>query len=204
MGDSVGREDITASSNAERTANATLSARIRAGDERAFEELFVTYAEALRRFAHRHVRSRETAAEIVQDVFCSVWHGRERLDEGDALGAYLFRATRNRALDLLDRENVRRRWLDVSTREAAWADAERVAAPPDEEARSREIAEAIDGVLAAMPERRSIVCELRWKRDVPPREIAETLGVALKTVETQISRGLRELRIALSVHRDPS
>jgi RNA polymerase sigma-70 factor (ECF subfamily) len=171
-----------------------LADRIRDGDVASFTRAFGAWADELRRFAYRHVRSHEAAAEIVQDVFSNVWRSREALDVGHGLRAYLYRATKNRALDVLAQESVRRRWFDASLRDEAYEETRRVAASPEEAAHEAELAAAVDRALGAMPERRRLVCTLRWKDGLAPGEIAERLGIAVKTVHTQINRGLRELR----------
>lgn len=177
-----------------------LAARIRDGDAASFTKAFGAWADELRRFAYRYVRSHEAAAEIVQDVFSNVWRSREALDVRSGLRAYLYRATRNRALDVLAQESVRRRWFDASLRDEAYPETRRVAASPEEAAHEAELAAAVDGALGAMPERRRLVCTLRWKDGLAPGEIAERLGIAVKTVHTQINRGLRELRRELEGH----
>src|ERR1017187_6979140 len=55
-------------------------ARLRTGDERAFEQLFHAYAAPLCDFAFSYVRVREAAEEIVQDRFCWIWEQRFRLE----------------------------------------------------------------------------------------------------------------------------
>ena len=176
------------------------AARIRAGDEGALETIFRVHGDTLRRFAYRFVRSRDAAAEIVQDVFYNVWRMREQFALREEPVAYLFSATRNRALDILAHEGVRRRWYDEWCLEQLHPGTRRHATPPDEETHLTELHGAIDDALSRMPARRQLVCRLRWKDGLSPREIAAQLEIALKTVETQISRGLRELRIRLNGH----
>ncbi|MGH7713658.1 MAG: sigma-70 family RNA polymerase sigma factor [Gemmatimonadaceae bacterium] len=174
----------------------------RAGDAPELDALFRTYGDTLRRFAYRFVRSRDAAAEIVQDVFCNVWRTREQFALRQEPLAYLFTATRNRALDVRAHEGVRRRWYEEWSVEQLHPGTRRHAAPPDEVTHLADLQAAIDDALARMPGRRQLVCRLRWKDGLSPREIAAQLQVALKTVETQISRGLRDLRQRLNGHLD--
>lgn len=178
------------------------AASIRAGDARALETMFRTYSDTLRRFAYRFVRSRDAAAEIVQDVFCNVWRAREQFALQEEPVAYLFSATRNRALDVLAHEGVRRRWYEEWSVEQLHPGTRRHAATPDQVTHLAELHSAIDDALGRMPARRELVCRLRWRDGLSPREIAVQLQIALKTVETQISRGLRDLRSRLNGHLD--
>jgi RNA polymerase sigma-70 factor (ECF subfamily) len=176
------------------------AAKVRDGDADALDALFRRHGDTLRRFAYKFVRSREAAAEIVQDVFYNVWRTREQFALNEEPVAYLFTATRNRSLDIVAHEGVRRRWYEEWSMRQLHPDMRRRAAPPDEAAHLAELHGAIDDVLGRMPERRQLVCRMRWKEGLSPREIAVQLKIALKTVETQISRGLRDLRSRLNGH----
>ena len=191
------RSDVTKRERPSATRG-TLAERVRAGDSEAFSELFLTFGEPLRKFAFRHVRSSDLADDVVQDVFSSVWHARERIDLRIGLRAYLFRATRNRALDILDHEAVRERWASESGLFAGHIDAYTDAEIPDDGARDIALLRIIDATLDRMPARRQLVCRLRWKDGVPLTEIARRLALSAKTIETQITRGRRDLRAALS------
>lgn len=171
-------------------------ARIPCSDAAAFEVMVNQFAAPLRRFAYRYTRSREAAAELVQDVFYKVWTNRGGVVFGSRveLRAYLYRVTRNGALDYLAREHTRWRHRKAS-REAT---SERIvplhAAPANVHAELAELAAMIDRVLAEMPDRRRAVCLLRWRHGLSVAEIAERLIIAPKTVEVQIGRGLRQLK----------
>ena len=76
-------------------------ARIRAGDGAAFEAMFRQYYEPLLRFALTYLPVRESAEDLVQDVFYRIWEHRERWAVRTTLAAYLYAAVRHRALDSL-------------------------------------------------------------------------------------------------------
>jgi len=172
--------------------------RIQAGDEQAFEAVFSTYAGQLQEVARRIVRCREAATEIVQEVFYRVWRNRDNLEIREQLAGYLYRATRNRALDHLKRRQLERQW-----QAEAWR--ARAAATPDSSSAASadqgEVADAFVEALARLPERRRLVLMLRFRDGLSYQEIAERLGIAVKTVENQVGRGLKEVRARL--RRDP-
>ncbi|MEP6778803.1 MAG: sigma-70 family RNA polymerase sigma factor [Gemmatimonadaceae bacterium] len=177
---------------------ATILDAMRKGDSAAFAELFGLFNLPLRRSAFRIVRSREVAAELVQDVFLRVWHRREELNVRGDLAAYLFTATRNRALDWNDRETRHRRWMERAAFDAAAAESEAEPQSVLELEQQREsLLSVIADVLNMLPPKRREICELRWLVGVGPQGIADRLGLSIKTVEVQITRGRARLRAQL-------
>jgi RNA polymerase sigma-70 factor (family 1) len=172
--------------------------RIRAGNEAEFEELFHAHYAALCAFAYRFTGSSHAAEEIVQAVFVDLWEQRERLRVHTSLRAYLYAATRNRALDARKHEQVEARWAEQS-----WA--EDFSRQPNSDAQlmmeANEASEALHAAIAKLPERARLIVTLRWLRGLKPPEIAEALGISVKGVEIQITRALRALRVHLG--REP-
>jgi RNA polymerase sigma-70 factor (ECF subfamily) len=174
-----------------------LVARVRAGDDAALETIFRAYALRLCTYAFRYVRSRETAAELVHDVFLKILRSRERWAIEESLAAYLFRATRNRALDYLKHRRIERRWEARAAWEQRLDDAH-VAAAIDEAVERGDLTAALERALTLLPERRRLVFVLRWRDGMRYEEIATLLGISTKTVENQIGRAIQMLRAHLA------
>jgi len=174
-----------------------LLALIRSGDEGAFEVLFRAHAIALRAFALEYVKSRDIAVEVVHDVFLRIWERRERLEIRESFKAYIYRATRNRALDVVKRSALEQRYVEESMRESV---AGETGAPASAQKilEQQDLAAAMERVVAEFPERRRMVFTLRWKSGLRYDEIAELMGTSTKTVENQMTRALRELRARLA------
>lgn len=163
--------------------------RIRAGDVNAFESLYRAWWQPLYAFAFRYVQTKEEAEEVVQDVFARIWRGRENWRPPGAVRNYLYLAVRNSALDRLRRSDVARRWR------AGEAATGRVEAPDiEQQIESSDLMAGIERALGELPSRRRAVCILRFIDGLSYAQIADRLGIAEKTVETQISRSLKFLR----------
>ena len=167
-------------------------ASIRGGDPAAFELLFRTYHPQLCDFAYRYVRSRDLAQELVSDVFARLWEDRDRLEVHESLKSLLFAAVRNRAISFLRHELVERRARDV----LAGIDQQRnVSRPsPERQLETEELAAAIQRVLEPLPDRCRLALTLRWDRQLSYAEVAEIMGISVKTVEIYVARGLATLR----------
>ena len=68
-------------------------------------------------FAYKYVRNSEDAKGIVQEVFVSVWKNRDHLELNSNLKSYLFTATKNKALNFLDKRRVYTVSMDASREE---------------------------------------------------------------------------------------
>src|SRR5690242_392109 len=76
----------------------------------AFDRLFEAYFDRLRRFAYRYLRSWEEAEDVVHDVFVRLWARHDQLSSIADIEAYLYTATRNRAMSRLKHLALTDRW----------------------------------------------------------------------------------------------
>lgn len=179
----------------------------RHGDGRAlktadlrFAGLFETLYASLCDQAHRVLRDASRAEDVVQDVFAAVWRRRDELladalttsETVDRLSGYLRVAVRNRCRSVLARE--------VTAERHAWA--ERAAAQPDRAVASlagdddlvaAELRERLDRAIAQLPPQQRVVLLLRRFDGMSTAEVAERLGLSVKTVENHLGRALQRL-----------
>src|SRR6266496_6273697 len=94
--------------SAPRESRHDLVARIRAGDEAAFEAMFRTYYDPLCRYVSACLGSRDAAEDAVQGVFVRIWEDRARWVVSD-VRHYLYAAVRRRAISQVRRIAVQRR-----------------------------------------------------------------------------------------------
>ena len=172
-----------------------LLARIARGDRGAFEQLFREHYAALVRFGEGLLRSRELAEDTVQEVLLNLWRQREVVRVDDSVRAYLYRAVRNRALNQIRNERVRREAVPQLVLESL-SEGE----AGDAGVLETELETAVRTAIAELPPRCREVFELSRVRGLRYSEIAETLGISIKTVETQMGRALRSLRGRLRLY----
>ena len=169
-----------------------LVALIARGDRGAFESMFREHYAPLVHFAEAMLRSREAGEDIVQEVLLNLWRQRETLRIDDSLRAYLYRAVRNRALNSVRNNRVRREavpWLVHESPEPAASEAGLL---------EGELETAARAAIAQLPPGCREIFELSRFKGLRYAEIAERRGISIKTVETQMGRALRILRERLS------
>lgn len=178
--------------------------RVRAGDALALEAIFTAYHAELLAVATRIVGSRAVAEEVLQDVFLAIWTGRERWHVTSSLGAYLHRAVRNVAARTRT-SRTRGASLDDASGAGSRAVVDRLVdgrPTPDVDAERAELSTALRDAARAMPRRMRQVLLLRWDGALSNREIAATLGLSVKTVETHVTRAFAALREQVRPWRD--
>src|SRR2546423_2723624 len=126
-----------------------LVARIRVGDEAAFEAIFRAHYDALCRYVAPYLGSRDAAEDAVQGVFVRIWEDRARWAVSD-LRHYLYAAVRRRSISQVRRIAVRRRaaplLIFAETRGASEA-------PPDAQFDAAELWRRLQRVLNTLPPR---------------------------------------------------
>jgi RNA polymerase sigma-70 factor, ECF subfamily len=176
-------------------ADEVLLTRIRSGDRAAFARLFEAFYGPLCGFACSMVRSPQTAEDLVHDLFLNLWNRRADWDPEGPVNAYLFKATRNRALNHLKRRET------VGTADLPIED-QIDPATPETVLQHADFASALNLAVSRLPEGQRTVFTLSRDGGLKYREIAEIMGISLNTVETQMGRALRTLRESLYAFYD--
>lgn len=178
-------------------SEAELARRMRLGDEAALETIFRTHYPGLVAFVRRYVKTTEIAEELVQDLFFKLWSRRGALGAIDSVKTYLFRAARNTALNHLRRLKLEHEWAEKEQ----GARSEEHVEEGDETVTESELATAVRAAVDRLPPRCREVFMLSRDGGLTYGEIAKTLGISIKTVETQMGRALKALRESLKAYR---
>ncbi|MEQ1747681.1 MAG: RNA polymerase sigma-70 factor [Saprospiraceae bacterium] len=165
---------------------------LRHGDEAAFEAIFRQWYEPLCGYAARLMDGDLDGAEdLVQQVFVRLWEQRQRLNIAWSLKSYLYKTVHNAALNRLRAAKTHSKYLDFNA-----AQLEKEQTLPEYPA--RELARRLQKALEKLPPQCRHVFELSRFEDLKYREIADQLGISIKTVETQMGKALRLLRVQLA------
>ena len=166
--------------------------RLRRGDAAAFEAIFRQWYAPLVATIAALLRDRGPAEEVVQDVMLELWRRRETLMLEQSLRAYLFQASRNRALNYLRRLRVESRGEPTIAATLPTPD------QADSDVREDELRVAIQAAIGGLPDRCREVFELSRIHGLKYAEIATSLGISVKTVEAQMGKALRVMREKLA------
>jgi RNA polymerase sigma-70 factor, ECF subfamily len=163
-------------------------------DYTAFEKLFNLHYGPLRNFCKKLVHIEEVAEELVSEVFFKIWNNRKRIVISSSAKSYLYAAVRNMAFDHLRKEK-KSMWVDIKEASAITCDAY----DPQQHADFNELQITIDSAVQRLPRQCRLIFQLSRDHGLKYSEIAGSLKLSVKTVETQMGRALKSLRLSLKV-----
>lgn len=173
--------------------------RLQEGDTVAFERIFESFYHRLYSFINQYVYDSEVAKNILQDVFLMLWEKKSILLDDSNLNAWLYTVAKNKALKYLRHNEYVTNHVEISllkqnenTLNAAALDS-----VDTSEFAFREIEKIIERTLSSMPEQVQAVFNLSRFENLKNKEIAEKLDISEKTVEANITKSLKLLRVAL-------
>lgn len=178
-----------------------LAALSLAGDQAAFSEVVRRHKEALYRLVARIIGDDDEALDVVQEAFVSAHGALRSYDRNRPMRAWLSRIAINKARDWRRRRTVRRLISAV----LPMSDADRtVDDTPSAEtvASDRQELAGVAAAIAALPTSLRETLVLRTIEGLSQAEVAETLGVSEKAVETRLYRARSRLTV-LMTSRDP-
>ncbi len=166
----------------------TLLQALRSGDQAALESLFRSYYEALCNHANTLLNDIDESEEVVQQLFIQLWEKREAMEISTSIQAYLYRAIRNSCLNKIKHNKVRRLYTEEVTALA------RTSEPTSSISLQNELQDQIKQAIEGLPEQCRIIFKLSRFEELKYSEIAEQLGLSIKTVENQMGKALRVMR----------
>lgn len=169
----------------------------REGDSVAMEELLARHEKQIFRFGMRMCGSEEDARDVLQETLVAAFQGLPEF-RGDAeLSTWLYRIARShcsRARRLKVGEPARMGPLEAPEVRALPADAP----APDALAHARQVGDALQAAIRALPERHREVVVLKDVEGLSAEEVAEVLGEDVAAVKSRLHRARLELRRSLS------
>ena len=160
-------------------------------DDQQFELLFKQHFKALTIFAQQFVSDLDTAQDICQKVFITLWEKRKQIDLTQSVKSYLYTSVRNRCLNYLrDHQKFRSKVLDLDCAHFDLTESQRFE-------NTDELKHKIEQALEALPDKCRKVFEMSRLQQMKYREIAEELQISQKTVEAHMRKALQTLRVHL-------
>jgi RNA polymerase sigma-70 factor (ECF subfamily) len=158
----------------------------------SFELLFRDWYKPLCRTAFRYLHSKEASEDIVQDVFAKLWQQRNQLVFDHSAKAYLYRSVINGCLNYLEKNKK-----NIHLSEQEWGQQQNSSLITREMVLFNETEQQVNKAIDELPSACRQVFMLNRFDKMSNKEIASTLDISIKTVENQMTKALRMLRMKL-------
>lgn len=151
----------------------------------AYHELYNEYYKALVIYAANFLATTDTAEDIVQEIFATIWEKKISFISLQSLKTYLYNSTRNAALNYLKHQNVETGYIQYML--------DTYKEITEEDTNEEEVYRILFKSIDQLPPRcREIfVLHMEGKKN---EEIAQALGLSIETVKTQKKRALQSLK----------
>ena len=186
--------------------------RVKNGDREAFNLLVLKYQRKVSRLVGRLVRNPDEADDVVQDAFIKAYRALPQFRGDSAFYTWLYRIAVNTAKNHLVSQG--KRPISLSELTSNDSDEESFELPvvttdnntPEAELMSRQVAEAVNRAVLALPEELRTALSLREIDGLSYEEIAEAMNCPIGTVRSRIFRAREavaaELRPLLNLSPD--
>lgn len=177
-----------------------LAARAAAGDVGAFDALVHLFGNRVLSVALRLLQDRGEAEDLTQEVFVALYHHLPEFRGESRLSTWIYRITRNRALNRLKflkrRQHGHHADVDdpvVARGVAAPETGDGERADPVRGLHHKGLSTVLEAHLRALPEEQRTLVVLRDLEDLSYEEIADITGLPLGTVKSRLHRARAEL-----------
>jgi len=169
----------------------------------SIEQLFKQYYPFVCSVIRPYVKDKAITEDIAQELFTELWVKRDQLTIHTSVPAYLRRMAVSRALNYI-RDSKKHDWdeLDASIETAPGLSGP--SANVLQHMEEAELKKRIHAAIDNLPEKCQITFLLSRREEMSYAEIAEHMDVSIKTVENQIGKALKLLRLAVAEHRGSS
>lgn len=169
--------------------------RLRKGDKDSFRALYELYGPQLLSFARRLTGDPDIAEDAVQNVFMRLWIRREGIDENRSVCNYLQVSVRNEIYaHFRSAFNARRERMSQEGNE--FPD---ISSDIEKDLSAQEMEDIVGRAVENMPERRREIFVMSRRLHLSNAQIADQLGLSVRTVEKHIELALKEIRNILPV-----
>jgi RNA polymerase sigma-70 factor (ECF subfamily) len=165
------------------------------GERDAFKHFFDTYYSDLCNFVNLYIKNQYVSEEIVQDIFVHFWENKKILNINTSVKSYLYSATKYKGLNHI--RNIKRREEIRSTlkiereTEIAYTDFD-----------DKVLRDILNKATESLPPKCLQIFQLSQDAQLSNKDIANKLGISVKTVENQMTIAYKKLRTFLQPYKE--
>lgn len=163
---------------------------LREGDQAAFDEIYQRHWDGMFHSAYALLKDRDASLDILQEIFIWLWQHREQVAITSSLKTYLSSSVYYKAANYIRQGKIRRAFFEELK-------TVRIEQTEEDQLEIKELKSIIKQHTSRLPEKCRQVYYLSRNEHLSNKEIAEKMGISVKTVENQMTIALRRLRTSL-------
>ena len=161
------------------------------GEGETFEMLFKAHFKSLYGYAYTIIKDEMAAEEMVQNVFLKIWEKKGGLNIQSPALAYLYKSVYHESLNYLKHQKVKAAYQAHTTYQM------KNQADHASKIMLSELEQQINKALDELPEQCRTIFQMSRFEELKYQEIADRLGLSIKTVENQMGKALKIMRLKL-------
>jgi RNA polymerase sigma-70 factor (ECF subfamily) len=159
-------------------------------DKATFEQLFADHYDGMYRYCQTMITDPDEAEDIIQSVFMDLWHDRHKLVIHTSMQAFLYKGVYFKSLNKIKHDKVAQKYVQSKSADDHHAYGDTMI--------YQEVAEKITAAIQSLPEQCRKIFAMSRYDGLRYHEIAENLQLSPKTIENQMGKALKTMRVALS------
>ena len=181
--------------------DATLASQVAGGSAAALEVLYDRYSRLVLSFATRMLGDRQSAEELLQEVFLRAWQQAHNYSAGrGSFATWLLSITHNMSIDEIRKRRRRPQRAESADPVLMLTNVKDRSPSVEESAELGDLRETMARAIGTLPMAQRRAIELAYYRGLTQREIAEELDEPLGTIKTRMRLGMRKLKDYLETY----
>ncbi|WP_430973764.1 RNA polymerase sigma factor [Sunxiuqinia rutila] len=160
------------------------------GDMKAFDDIYSTFDYKLQKFIFSLVKTKADTEDLVHEVFVKVWENKQKLRNPESFDSYLFSIAYNTTVSFLRSKAKNTEYIEYVKSVQIDIDEAEVLDGVNIEAFN----EKLNLLVENLPPRQREVFKMKHFKNYSYKEIAETLGISVNTVENHIVKAHKYLK----------
>ena len=161
-------------------------------DYTSFNRLFIHYYSRLCAYVAGITHDDFASEDIVQELFVKLWINREKIEIKENIPAYLFKSSKNAALNYLRSERNKNSALERVPLDTSCSN--------EDELDHDEFLSSLEKCINKLPARSKEVFLLHRFEGLKQKEISEKLNISVQTIKNQIWKSLQFLRSCVEIN----
>jgi RNA polymerase sigma-70 factor, ECF subfamily len=162
--------------------------QFKVGDVAAFDRIYHQYSKKLYNFAFGFTKDYDTGAEIVQEVFVTLWEKHEQVNTELNFRNYIFTITYNSI-----RKHFRNKSIETKLKDYLLYSSPELIENTEGPIMYNELLDLTNRTIEKLPPKRKMVYKLSRQEGLRAKEIASKLNISTRTAENHLAKALKFL-----------